>query len=355
MSNQKSIVSLIKSISGQANVLTIPRIYLTLLDNNHRAALLLSQCVYWSDKTKDNDGWFYKTDQDWQDELGLPRGGLETALKCISKYVTTKIAKVYGTPKTHYRVDLDVLTRDIIEILTPKSVNLTISDLPESSISDLPESNKSHMSDSGKSLKQRLKTENTTNGSTGVVPSDVDSVIPVQVIYLESKNQDQFECPYCLERQSFEKQPYCCQCGAELQFKIPAIGGGFTSASFKTFAPRTAGALYLQTESAKIPTPHYRWKEFATEKQRDEFENIEKQIGTSKLRVTIDWAVKAKIPKGRIVNSILKAIDRHGVFEPKDIPEVKANPAIDTTRISTENMAREKARQEALNAFKVKK
>lgn len=117
MSNQTDIVALIKSISGQANILTIPRLYLDLLNNNHRAALFLSQCVYWSDRSRDPDGWFWKSDAEWQDEIGLPRGGLNTAKKATRKYIDTRIRKVGGTPKSHYRVKLDVLVSDISDLL----------------------------------------------------------------------------------------------------------------------------------------------------------------------------------------------------------------------------------------------
>lgn len=47
------------------------------------AALLLSQIVYWSQRTSDPDGWFYKTQADWRDETGLTRRELDTARKAL--------------------------------------------------------------------------------------------------------------------------------------------------------------------------------------------------------------------------------------------------------------------------------
>src|SRR3990172_12308713 len=110
MSNQQNIVKLIKAISGQANVLTIPRIYLDLLNNKHRAALLLSQCVYWSDRTKDPEGWFYKTYAEWKKELALNQHAVETALKVLP-WIETKIDRVNRTNKMHYRVRMEELTK----------------------------------------------------------------------------------------------------------------------------------------------------------------------------------------------------------------------------------------------------
>jgi len=136
MSNQQNIVALIKAISGQANVLTIPRIYVDLT-NSHRAALFLSQCVYWSDKTKDPEGWFYKTFPEWREELGLPRGAVETAVKATREWVETKVMRVGKHPKTHYRVNLDALESSISNLLESSTLitcwNPALSNLLENS------------------------------------------------------------------------------------------------------------------------------------------------------------------------------------------------------------------------------
>lgn len=143
--NQKAIVNMIRAISGQANVLTIPRLYITLT-KSHRAALLLSQCIYWSDRSQHRNGWFYKTYQDWKTELGIPRRGIDTALKHISKWVETDTRRVGPTPKKHYRVRLDLLVSDI-------------SDLLESDKSEMLESDKSEMLVKSKSTYTEITTK----------------------------------------------------------------------------------------------------------------------------------------------------------------------------------------------------
>jgi len=45
------------------------------------AALMLSQALYWSDKTKDPEAWFWKTQDEWTEETGLSRREQETARK----------------------------------------------------------------------------------------------------------------------------------------------------------------------------------------------------------------------------------------------------------------------------------
>ena len=132
MSNQRSIEKLIKALSGQANILTIPRLYL-FLTKSHRAALLLSQCVYWSDRTKNPEGWFYKTYAEWKKELALNQHAVETALKVLP-WIETKIDRVNRTNKMHYRVRMEELTKALI-------------DLAETANSDLAENYKSSIAE----------------------------------------------------------------------------------------------------------------------------------------------------------------------------------------------------------------
>ena len=125
MSNQKEITNLIRAISGQANILTIPRVYISLT-RSHRAALLLSQCVYWSDRTADPEGWFWKTDAEWRAELGLTRRGRETALKALAPWVATRLRRVGQSPKTHYCVDLPALAKSISDLLETRKSDLRV-------------------------------------------------------------------------------------------------------------------------------------------------------------------------------------------------------------------------------------
>jgi len=54
------------------------RIFVTLT-GSVTAAVLLSQAVYWSRRTGENGGWFWKTAADWTEETGLTRREQETA------------------------------------------------------------------------------------------------------------------------------------------------------------------------------------------------------------------------------------------------------------------------------------
>lgn len=76
-------------------------------------ALMLSQAIYWSRRTRDADGWFYKTQEEWEEETGLTRCEQETARrKLIKAGVMEELKK--GVPcRLFYRVDTDT----ILEIL----------------------------------------------------------------------------------------------------------------------------------------------------------------------------------------------------------------------------------------------
>lgn len=130
MSNQTYIISLIKSMSGQANILTIPRIYIDITDGDHLAALFLSQCIYWSDKGAKE--WFYKSDREWEDELGLSHSQVSRIRKKLDPIIKTQVKRANGAPTTHYMVDFRILTNLINEKLTNGLITNSLMDIEES-------------------------------------------------------------------------------------------------------------------------------------------------------------------------------------------------------------------------------
>ena len=73
------------------------------------SAILLGQAIYWSKRTRDSDGWFYKSQQVWQEETALHRFEQENARKILrNKHILEE--KKAGVPaKLYYRVNFDVL------------------------------------------------------------------------------------------------------------------------------------------------------------------------------------------------------------------------------------------------------
>lgn len=84
-----------------------------------KLGILWSQIYYWSDKTKDPDGWIYKTQTEIFNETALSRKEQETARKLGNKLKVME-STVKGTPpKVNFRIDID-RTIELIEIYTNK-------------------------------------------------------------------------------------------------------------------------------------------------------------------------------------------------------------------------------------------
>ena len=72
-------------------------------------ALMLSQAIYWQLRTNDEEGWFYKSREEWESETGMSRREQETARRRL-KATSFWHEERRGFPKRlYYRVDLDAL------------------------------------------------------------------------------------------------------------------------------------------------------------------------------------------------------------------------------------------------------
>src|SRR5574337_824595 len=96
--------TLVSAFSGQQNILTIPRAYIEVT-GNIEDALLLSQIIYWSDRTTMDDGWFAKSYSEWQNEIALSKYQVMAAVKRLKAAgVETIVKKFNGYPTVHYRL-----------------------------------------------------------------------------------------------------------------------------------------------------------------------------------------------------------------------------------------------------------
>lgn len=84
-------------------------------------ALMLGQALYWSRRTNDPDGWFYKTAIEWEDETRLTRFEQEGARRRLREAGFIEEEK-RGVPcKLHYRVNLPKLEAALISSLRKTS------------------------------------------------------------------------------------------------------------------------------------------------------------------------------------------------------------------------------------------
>lgn len=74
-------------------------------------ALLLSQAVYWQNRCENQDGWWWKTYEEWQEETGLTKNELLGARRACAKFLGFKTA---GIPcRSHWRVDAEAIENEV--------------------------------------------------------------------------------------------------------------------------------------------------------------------------------------------------------------------------------------------------
>lgn len=69
------------------------------------AALLLSQLWYWAIRTSNAEGWFYKTQEEWEHETGLTRTEQETARKVLKRLGILEEKRVGIPAQLYYRIN----------------------------------------------------------------------------------------------------------------------------------------------------------------------------------------------------------------------------------------------------------
>lgn len=87
--------------------------------NSINATILLCQLIYWCDKTKDKDGWIYKTNYELEDETGLSVYEQQTARKILVdlKILEEEFKRLDHTMR--FRLNLEVLN-DLWEMTSGK-------------------------------------------------------------------------------------------------------------------------------------------------------------------------------------------------------------------------------------------
>lgn len=120
MNNRDYISSIITQFSGQNNIIPIPTIYIRIT-KDYPSAALLNQMIYWSDRTSRKDGYFYKSYNEWYEELHLTEYQVRRATNKLKSFgfVETALKKANGAPTLHYKVD----TKEVSEWILKKLKN----------------------------------------------------------------------------------------------------------------------------------------------------------------------------------------------------------------------------------------
>ncbi|WP_104990897.1 hypothetical protein [Deinococcus sp. NW-56] len=111
-------VALVGQFLGQENVIPVPVPFVYLL-GDYTAAAFLSQCLYWSTRTKNPEGWFHKTLKEWKAELLLSPDQVRRCHKTCEAYL--EVATGGENNRTHYRVKEDELEEALHLLGNPTS------------------------------------------------------------------------------------------------------------------------------------------------------------------------------------------------------------------------------------------
>ncbi|WP_431613403.1 conserved phage C-terminal domain-containing protein [Bacillus pfraonensis] len=115
MSNYNTIRTIISQISGQENIVVVPKLFVKLT-GDLTTAILLNQIVFYSDKSKRTDGFFYKTYKEWEEEICLTERQVRYSTKKLvnAGFVETTLKKANGAPTVHYKLDFNKLLDSIL-------------------------------------------------------------------------------------------------------------------------------------------------------------------------------------------------------------------------------------------------
>lgn len=105
MSNYKNAVKLIKEIlPNKQNVVSLSVPLLEVLDDDYTECALFSQCVYWDERTEDEDGWFYKSYQDWYKECRVKERTCRRKLDNLKErgWIETEVRQDYRNQNQLY-------------------------------------------------------------------------------------------------------------------------------------------------------------------------------------------------------------------------------------------------------------
>ncbi|MDF2791087.1 MAG: hypothetical protein K0S80_4189 [Neobacillus sp.] len=118
MDFKHQVFSLISQFTGQNNVITI-NVPLVEFAGELETGLFLSQLIYWSDRGTRSDGFFYKTDEEWHQEIMLSKYSVRKSRKKLEELglLETMIKKANGNPTVHYKFNKDLFSEMFISFL----------------------------------------------------------------------------------------------------------------------------------------------------------------------------------------------------------------------------------------------
>lgn len=149
---RKQVFAMLGERYSDKTLVLCPTVFVKLLGGDHKAAILLSQILYWNDRTKDPHGWFYKSYSDWQLETGLSETQIrrivngdprvktpQRTLRDLGVETLLRKVKRTGAPTLHYRINQEhflsvlyaFLDTEHCEVSTPNIAGDELPAMPE--------------------------------------------------------------------------------------------------------------------------------------------------------------------------------------------------------------------------------
>lgn len=115
------VLRVIQRFAGHANIVSAPIEFVKATGSLNRA-VVLNQIVFWHGVQEQNgrdDGWFYRTYAQWEEETGLGEFKIRGAADWLEreKIIERRLKKAHGAPTLHYRLNRETFTDWILEKL----------------------------------------------------------------------------------------------------------------------------------------------------------------------------------------------------------------------------------------------
>lgn len=84
--SKSTAMDLVMQFMGRQNTIPIPVPFVQLL-GDYAAAAFLAQCLYWTDRSTEKDGWFYKSREEWAEELCMTEKQVRRCMEACGAYL----------------------------------------------------------------------------------------------------------------------------------------------------------------------------------------------------------------------------------------------------------------------------
>jgi hypothetical protein len=116
--SKNALIKLVKSLlPGKHNTIPLSLPVAQALGGDLESAIIFSQCMYWSERTDDPDGYFYKCYDEWYEETTIKERTCRDRIKKLEArgWIHTLIMHVHNVPKLHIKVLPENFIEDLIE------------------------------------------------------------------------------------------------------------------------------------------------------------------------------------------------------------------------------------------------